>query len=386
MKIAHSQTYRVPSKNSNFASRQKTTSLSRVLKHGANTISRMIKKAFVHTNERSPRTTELARKNIRELIKTSSVVSGSSEAAKKAFVNTARFNGIKTDVTITQKLQLTIDKSQLAEGKIGSFVGKGIMAGKHFLNELPVKCDYVRVDKNIKDTISDTRAMVSGICACTGEHIIASELIPGTPLGNYHNQQDYSSSLKVLQLENGDCGTIGFKINIRDLPCDQQLIIHGGELSGCTVVFAQKGDDLFAFHAGQLGNDASAWETGSDGVKSILQSYDAMTGGANIVDGMIYDNQVLADFLAKNFDFSSLTYCGHNETVSDHKNVSVFNYNSEVSSVGDNKVRVGNAMLILTNKDNKPYIECLSDDMTINKNTLTTESIGNSVSTQKQVL
>ena len=101
---------------------------------------------------------------------------------------------------------------------------------------------------------------------------------------------------------------------------------------------------------------------------------------------MIYDNQVLADFLAKNFDFSSLTYCGHNETVSGHKNVSVFNYNSEASSVGDNKVRVGNAMLILTNKDNKPYIECLSDDMTINKNTLTTESIGNSVSTQKQVL
>lgn len=383
MKIAHSQTYRVSSKNSNLASQQKTTNLSQILKRAANTPSRMIKNIFFHTNERSPRTTASARKNLRELIRASSVVNGSSESAKKAFVNTARFNGIKTDVTITQKLQLTIDKARLAEGDIGSFVGKGIIAGKHFLNELPVKCDYVRVDKSIKETIGDTRAMVSGICAYTGEHIIASELIPGTPLGNYHNQQDYSSSLNVLQLENGDCGTIGFKINIRDLPCNQQLLIHGGELSGCTVVFAQKGDDLFAFHAGQLGNDASAWETGSDGVKSIIQSYDAMTGGANIDDDMIYDNQMLADFLAKNFDFSSLTYCGHNESVSDHKNVSVFNYNSEASSVGDNKVRVGNAMLILTNKDNKPHIECLSDDMTINKNTLTTESIGSSISTPK---
>lgn len=311
--------------------------------------------------------------NLKELIKNSYVVADSGKNARDNFVNTRRFNGVVTSVQVHERTALLKDMANVIDGNITPLIGKGIVDGKVINDKLPVMCDYVRIDKESDCLNNNQINKVDGINSYNGNCTKSSEIIPGTPMGNYYNKQTFGSNLKVMQLDNGNCGTVGFRFDITQIKANEPLLIHGGALSGCTMVYGVKDNYFYAFHSGRPGNDTSAWQTKTDGSKTIIDSHKKLTNSGSQVEGYT-DIQVLADYLSDNFDFSMMTFCGHGESINTSKNVTSFDYNSASITVGDDKARVANSMAILTNDNGKIKISLLGDDLAIDKTSLTTES------------
>ncbi|HDL6961780.1 TPA: hypothetical protein PXM28_001006 [Yersinia enterocolitica] len=314
--------------------------------------------------------------NLRELVQQSKVVVGSHLAATASFRNDAKFNHIVSEATPEQRLVLTNDKNAIMNGNIGPLIGKGSIATNQSNANLPIRINQVRFDSQAQEVVQNTAKTSPGIIYFTGSDVKSSELIPGLPLGNYFNQQRFDSNLQILTIRNGDRGTLGCQFDLAQIEEGTALLINAGQLSGCTSAYAIKDDKFFIYHAGKNGNDASEWKTGSDGVSSIIDAHSALNASPNIQLDSTPDNQTLANFLANNFDFYSLTYCGHGEKVESNPNV--FDYNQN-RTLDDDKVRVGNAMALITRENGSIKVQTLSDDMTVNKSDLTTQSLAHRI-------
>lgn len=318
---------------------------------------------------------EKVKKNsLRDNVMNSKVVPDSTAAAKESFMNTSRFNGIRADTTSREEIELSQDKTRVSNGDIMSLIGKGIISNKTENDHFPVKYDYVRNDRETDVLNKGTSNINYGIKCYNGDKIKSAEIIPGTPIGNYYNKQVFNQNLKIIQLDNGNCGTIGLKFDITKLTPDMPLLIHSGELSGCTTVYGLKDNFFYAFHSGQPGNDKSVWETETDGSKSIIDSHKKMMGSTVNIDNHA-DNKILSDYLSENFDSAMMAFCGHGESVISKSNVTSFDYNKSSNAIEGDKSRVANTMAMLINKDGKIKINMFSDDMTIDNKTLQTESV-----------
>lgn len=322
--------------------------------------------------------------SLREQIKTSYVMPDSGHIAKNNFIKTERFNGIKNEVTTEERKILNNEKNSLMKGNVSSLLGKGIMSAQKLENNLPIKCEYTRLDKENNRYASASLKPQTGIEFSTGNNIKAAEIILGKPLGNYFNKQNYDDSLKVVTIDNGNCGTIGISFNLNDIKADQPLLLHSGQLSGCTMAYAIKGEQMYAFHAGKPGNDDSDWKTDKDGVKSMINGYEKM---AQLPLSSLNDvnNQSLIDYFHDNFDFSAVTFCGHGENVTSQSNVIMLDYNKPSEMVNDNNARVANAVAVISKEGNTIKIETLLDDMVIDKKTLETHSINSALSNSQYI-
>lgn len=352
-------------------SKDNNSQFANSVKSVKNTPITMIRKFFNHLfshsgGEKKP--------NMRELISKSYVVPDSGYTARSNFINTSRFNGIVTKVTTGEKRELLKESASVMNGNIRPLIGKGIISMEAKNDKLPVTYDYVISDKKHEILSKNISNVNFGIECYNGDKIKSAEIIPGTPMGNYYNKQTFNRDLKIIQLDNGNCGTVGFRLDINQLTPDRPLLIHGGELSGCTMVYGLKDNYFYAFHSGQPGNDKSIWETEKDGSKSIIESHKKITGSTSDTDKEI-DNETLSSYLHNNFDISMMAFCGHGETIDSKKNVLSFDYNKPSILVGENKSRVANAMAMLVNKGGVIEINMLSDDMTIDKKTLETDSM-----------
>ncbi|MCW2254748.1 hypothetical protein M2263_000839 [Providencia alcalifaciens] len=190
--------------------------------------------------------------------------------------------------------------------------------------------------------------------------------------------------MKVVTIDNGNCDTIGISLNLNDIKADQPLLLHSGELSGCTMVYAINGEQLYAFHTGKPGNDDSDWKTDKEGVKSMINVHEKMaqlpTTSLNDVN-----NQSLIDYFHDNFDFSAVTFCGHGEQVTSQSNVIMLDYNKPSEMVNDNNARVANAVAVISKEGNTIKIETLLDYMVIDKKTLETSSINSALSNSQYI-
>lgn len=352
-------------------SKENNSQLANGVKSVKNTPITMIRKFFNNHFSHSGGENKI---NMRELISKSYVVPDSGCSARNNFINTPRFNGIVTKVTTCEKKELLKESASVMNGNMRPLIGKGVMSMEAKNDKLPVTYDYIISDKKHEILSKNISNINYGIECYNGDKIKSAELIPGTPMGNYYNKQTFNHGLKIIQLDNGNCGTIGFRFDINQLAPDRPLLIHGGELSGCTMVYGLKDNYFYAFHSGQPGNDKSIWETEKDGSKSIIESHNKITGSTPNTDKEI-DNNTLSSYLHKNFDISMMAFCGHGETVESKENALSFNYNKPSILVGKNKVRVANTMAMLINKGGVIEINMLSDDMTIDKKTLETESM-----------
>ncbi|CNL83525.1 cytotoxic necrotizing factor Rho-activating domain-containing protein [Yersinia proxima] len=314
--------------------------------------------------------------NLRELVQQSKVVVDSHLAATASFRNDAKFNHIVSEATPEQRLVLANDKNTIMNGNIEPLVGKGIIATGQSTENLPISINQVRFDSQAREVIQNSGKTSSGITYFTGSDIESSELIPGLPLGNYFNQQRFDNILKVLTISNGDRGTVGCQFDLTQIEEGAPLLMNTSQLSGCTVVYAIKDNTFFSYHTGKNGNDTSGWKTSSDGVSSIIDAHSALTTSQHSHSDSMPDNQTLVDFLANNFDFYALTYCGHGEKVESNPNV--FDYNQN-RTLDDDKVRVGNAMALITRENGHIKVQTLSDDMTVNKSDLTTQSLAHRI-------
>lgn len=341
------------------------------IKNVKNTLITMIKVLF---NMNFPRSGGEKKPNMRELISKSYVVPDSGHTARSNFVNTPRFNGVVTKVTTGEKKELLKESASVMNGNIRPLIGKGIISREAKNDKFPVAYDYVRSDKECELLSKNISNVNYGIECYNGDKIKSAEIIAGTPMGNYYNKQTFNHDLKIIQLNNGNCGSIGFRLNINQLAPDKPLLIHGGGLSGCTMVYGLKDNYFYAFHSGKPGNDKSIWETEKDGSKSIIESHKKIIGSTPSADKQI-DNEMLSNYLHNNFDISMMAFCGHRENIDSKKNVLSFDYNKPSTLVSENKSRVANAMAMLVNKGGVIEIDMLSDDMTIDQKTLETDSM-----------
>ncbi|WP_246169946.1 cytotoxic necrotizing factor Rho-activating domain-containing protein [Yersinia canariae] len=315
--------------------------------------------------------------NLRKQVQQSHVIVGSHLAATAAFRQDTKFNHVISEVTPQQRLILTNDKKAIMSGNIEPLVGKGVIAASKANTNLPMRINQVHFDSKAQQVVKNTAKPHPGITYFMGSATQSAELIPGLPLGNYFNQQHFDDNLKVLTVDNGDRGTIGCQFDLSQIEEGSTWLISAGELSGCTMAYAIKNNAFFIYHAGQNGNDTSEWETSSDGVRSIIDAHSALNASQNIQLDSMPNNQMLVNFLANNFDFYSLTYCGHGEQV--EGNPSVFDYNQN-RTINDGEVRVGNAMALITKENGNVKVQILSDDMAVNKSDLTTQSLAHHIS------
>ncbi|CRY01776.1 cytotoxic necrotizing factor [Yersinia enterocolitica] len=304
------------------------------------------------------------------------VVAGSHLAATAAFRADPWFNHVVSDVTPEQYLTLISDKSAIMAGNIEPLVGKGIIATDKADQNLPTKMNLVRFNSQAQQRVQDTDKTFAGIICFSGVDTKSSELIPGSPLGNYFNQQRFDNNLKVLTIHNGNRGTLGCQFDLAQIEEGTALLINAGQLSGGTMAYAIKDNIFFSYHAGKNGNDASEWETGSDGARSIIDAHNVLTSSPNPHSDAMANNQTLVDFLANNFDFYSLTYCGHGEKVVGNANVFDYRQNKVTDN---NKVQLGSAMALITRENDKVKVQTLSDNIMVNINGLTTQSLAHRI-------
>ncbi|XBS71656.1 cytotoxic necrotizing factor Rho-activating domain-containing protein [Acerihabitans sp. KWT182] len=268
-------------------------------------------------------------------------------------------------------------------GDIQPLIGKGILSGKTLTDDLPFAYDYIISDNEHELLYKNISNKNDRIECYSGENTKSAEIIPGTPMGNYYNKQVFDANLKIIKLSNGNCGSVGFRFDINQLKLDKPLLIHGGALSGCTMVYGLKDNYFYAFHSGKEGNDASDWKTETEGSQSIIDSHKKLFDSIYNKD-MTTDNEILADYLHNNFDVSMMAFCGHGEIVNNKENVIAFDYNKSSFPVGEDKVRVANAMTMLINEKGVIKMKLLADDMTIDKYTLETESMASAISDFEQ--
>ncbi|PNK88332.1 cytotoxic necrotizing factor Rho-activating domain-containing protein [Serratia odorifera] len=163
-------------------------------------------------------------------------------------------------------------------GIVTPFIGKGIISSACTNKESPIKYDHVIIDKEHDSVSRETSVHEHGVYSYNGLSIESAEIIPGTPMGNYHNKQMYPEGLNVIEIANGNCGVIGIRFHLGQLKSNNPLLIHGGALSGCTIAFAIKDDCFYAFHCGQSGNNKYLWETSREGVDSIINAHHKLIG------------------------------------------------------------------------------------------------------------
>ncbi|MBY0443584.1 MAG: hypothetical protein K2Q15_00035, partial [Burkholderiales bacterium] len=327
--------------------------------------------------------------SLRDQIANSFVVKDSNTSASESFKNSTRFNFLSKNASEASSNEFLINKELVKQGSIQPLVGCGIIApSMDGIKAIPIQFDYIRHDQDISMPSSQPFSLASQevkglINTFDGAHMQAAELIPGTPLGNYFNQHQFGQELKILNMDNGQNGSVGIRINLSELPENTPLLISSGVLSGGTFIQAVKGDYLYAYNASTSKNNSSTWTTSIDGARSIIESHQKYGDTPKLEPANHVNNQTLVDFLSATCDFAVMTYCGH-ENKSDSMisqaaaNISTFDYNA--SAKVDNHVQVGNAMALLIKQDGKIKIETLSDDMRINLSSRNIASANHQVS------
>ncbi|MBX9347805.1 hypothetical protein K5M36_11955 [Chromobacterium vaccinii] len=286
------------------------------------------------------------------------------------FKNDPRFNHVVNTCTPAEAERFDSDKRQVLDGCIRPLQGCGIVAPSSLLDTLPVKFDFIMHDKNVNMTGGSefplrNEGRPKGFYVYDGAHAKADEQLPGTPYGNYFNKHAFGSDLKIIGVDNGDKGTLGIRINFDDIPENIPLLINGGALSGCTMVYGVKDGHFYAYHAGKATREDDGWTTCTDGARSIMETHAQFAGGQ--APAGVFGNQALLDFLQGSFDYAVMGYCGHDDrpdsiVKNNGSRVVSFNYNGRDAG---GAVRVGNSAALLMKKDGVLSFETLNDDMSI---------------------
>lgn len=67
-------------------------------------------------------------------------------------------------------------------------------------------------------------------------------------------------------------GSVGIRINTRDIAEGKPVIITSGALSGCTMLYAMERSHFYAVHTGQKPGD-DEWKTGIQGISTTQQVF-----------------------------------------------------------------------------------------------------------------
>ena len=266
--------------------------------------------------------------------------------------------------TITNRLQ---------EGDASVFKNKGYIDAAA---NLPIKTPFIysRNDSNKqiqhKDftiaSLYEGGEMENIITVSHGSQL--SSAMMGQMVGEWGGKFKFNDDVEFIKVRNGASGTVGIKIELDKLQENVPVIISGGKLSGCTVIYAVDDKYFYAYHAGQKPGDIN-WLTSKDGVESIYKVHVSLKG--RIIPGISgYNNETLKKIFST-YHSSLITYFGKNSpTIGDThisksagSSVNVFDYNH--AKYTGKKPRLGFSYALLSRGNGVTRVSTFSDDIII---------------------
>jgi hypothetical protein len=201
----------------------------------------------------------------------------------------------------------------------------------------------------------------------------------GPVMGLWGAGNSLDGNVVVIEVSNGQSGTIGVSIPLDQLPEGKPFIISAGELSGCTTAYAVDGNNFYAYHAGQKSGD-SGWLTSREGAASLYRAHLAFTGRTvsdfevkdnRLVDrngAAVHGNDALVEILST-YDRGTLNYFGKlapdgalTNPTKNKNNVKQFDYNGAAGADGQ---RLGAAYALLVKDKGKVKVMTYSEDMSV---------------------
>lgn len=176
-------------------------------------------------------------------------------------------------------------------------------------------------------------------------------------------KQLLGENVRVINVVNGDAGTVAVKIPLNRITEANPLLAWSGDLSGCTVVYAVKDDHFFIYHAGFRSNAEGLprnWTTGVEGVNSIAKSHTAFTG-AELSDLQLNNNSLVDIF--STYDSAVIAYMGKEGRIITRTSPNVHTFNYAEIPYEPRTARVGSSQVLLTRIGGKVKLECLSEDI-----------------------
>ncbi|MER2474075.1 cytotoxic necrotizing factor Rho-activating domain-containing protein [Photorhabdus laumondii] len=271
-----------------------------------------------------------------------------------------------------------IDK--LSKGSISPLKGQGLLNAQQN-QKITTNFDFIRIDAEkgmvdskvfSNDELTNNGLLAGKLSVTTGSKL-SSQTANGPFVGKWKTN-DLDDNLEFIKVSNGSSGCVAIKIPFNNIPSDKPVIISGGQLSGCTMVYATDSKHFYAYHAGQNPGDDN-WLTGREGVRSIYNAHLKLKGTpVPAADQAINNNSINNNILNEIFsvyDNSMITYLGKNTAktgstrISDisQQNINKFDYNAASPRKSD--VRVGLAYALLTKQGNSTSIAAYSEDLSI---------------------
>ncbi|MFM0067259.1 cycle-inhibiting factor [Paraburkholderia aspalathi] len=238
-----------------------------------------------------------------------------------------------------QQLARLTESGRLGRGDLSVLAGKGLLRSTQMGATPTLKFSILRhdaVDTQQSQAVAFEPAMLQaggryqGLLTSFNGQQVGSQRA-GVSLGYYWGPHLLDARVQLLTVGNGHSGTVALKIGLAQIRRDEPVILTSGALSGCTMIYARKGADLYVFHAGQSPGDVS-WHTGREGVQSLHGSVARMTGsGTSTNDRAAGTRNDDLGALFASFDQSVITYLGKPGTrITSGKlpaNVQAFDYN-----------------------------------------------------------
>ncbi|QRR07642.1 cycle-inhibiting factor [Burkholderia sp. MS455] len=276
-----------------------------------------------------------------------------------------------------QQLTKWSESARLSRGDVSVLAGRGLVSTiSPTMTPTSLQFTLLRHDKVANElqakpfdpaTLESGGAYEGVLSTFDGSQVSSMEA--NVPLGYYWGgDHQLESRVKFLEVNNGHSGTVALKIPLAQMRQGEPLVITSGALSGCTMVYAQQGSDLYVFHTGQDTGD-KAWHTGVEGVRNMAEAVRRMADPSiPVTTEDIRTNDDLGK-LFKSFDRTMITFFGKEGTrvnpAALPDNVQVFDYNQSPTPIVG---RLGYSHALVYRDAGGVHVRGVSEDMEIMPN------------------
>ncbi|WP_261423025.1 cytotoxic necrotizing factor Rho-activating domain-containing protein [Serratia quinivorans] len=268
------------------------------------------------------------------------------------------------------------DIGKLRHGDISPLKERGYATGSKTEN-IDLEFDYIRNDKDIQMQISEhftieeitgDNGKLHGVMNTWKGAAVTSRAIDGTMPGFWGDKFTLSDNVNFITVTNGHSGVVAVKIPLNEIQEGKPVIITGGRLSGCSIIYAVDDGYFYTYHFGQQGGD-TGWLTSRDGVASLYDTHLKLTNKAldGLETGRVMSNNDIVDIFSK-YEKSVITYLGRDVSVGgnakitkEHINVGIFDYNQISVEIRDQRLILSYALLVKDNGNVK--IKVYSEDI-----------------------
>ncbi|WP_175111682.1 cytotoxic necrotizing factor Rho-activating domain-containing protein [Paraburkholderia solisilvae] len=146
--------------------------------------------------------------------------------------------------------------------------------------------------------------LVVGDGTQTTSQIARSKISAGTFWGS--GPASHLQGAEVIKLGNGRDGVGAIKLPFASIKPGEAVVVSGGAMNGCTMLFASDGKSLYAYHAG-LSQLTPNWRTAREGAQAIVDAHVVMGPKEQIRYKWYGSNDDLIT-IGRQYPFSALIY------------------------------------------------------------------------------